>query len=112
MPSEPELYMPRNPPKKQTLVDPRTAMYTAIALQAADTDCDPKDALWCLGYNLGIRAIGTVGERVRYDCLIHEDTVGGLIPGCDDCTVTHQGWRHEDDGPVLVRARVHSTQGE
>jgi len=56
-----------------------------------------------LALNLGLEQIGSPEDQVRFDPLIHEDTVGGILPG-DRTSVIRPGWKLGES--VILRATV------
>ena len=60
-------------------------------------------ALEALAQNVGLKPIGEAEGAALYDPILHEDQVGGLLPGAP-VVYTQRGWRFE--GEVLLRAPV------
>jgi len=53
--------------------------------------------------NLGLGYFGTERETVAFDPLVHEDTVGGMVPG-ESARLLQSGWKLGDK--VILRATV------
>lgn len=53
--------------------------------------------------NLGLEYFGKKDEEVKFDPVVHEDTVGGMLPG-DRALVVRSGWMLGDQ--VILRATV------
>lgn len=53
--------------------------------------------------NLGLKYFGKKDEEVKFDPVVHEDTVGGMLPG-DRALVVRSGWMLGDQ--VVLRATV------
>lgn len=56
-----------------------------------------------LAANLGLERIGASEDQVRFDPLVHEDTVGGILPG-DRAVIIRPGWKLGDR--IILRATV------
>lgn len=75
----------------------------AIIYERVLKENQPTAALEVLGYNLGLREIGTKGQTVAYVPREHDDTEGGLLPGAP-VEIVSPGWSFENH--PLIRARV------
>ena len=85
------------------------AFRVALALRARDDGADPVATLDAVAANLGILPIGIIGELVKFEPKIHEDSRGGLFSG-DSARVSKCGWQWRDE--VLLRAAVAGVQGK
>jgi hypothetical protein len=86
-----------------TYITPDGARRWALAWEEAERSGHSVAALETLGYNLGLRTISEVGKQVVFAPSMHEDVVGGLLPG-DRVTALSSGWSF--NGRPMVRARV------
>lgn len=83
------------------------AEYFSIALQKWHDNFDCYDILVMLGENLGLKRFGEPLKIVPYDPLIHEDILGGLIPGeFVQIKICGEGWKTQDN-KLLKRALVY-----
>ncbi len=80
------------------------AKLVADSLHKAISDhFDPVTILEALAMNLGLVQFEKPKARVMFDPLLHEDTIGGMLPG-DKAIIIIPGWMHE--GKVVRRATV------
>lgn len=91
------------PQSHSSLVSPEAAKVLKVAFDNVDQDTAALPLLESIAFNLGMAQLGTAGERVQYDPLLHEDTIGGLLPG-DQVEVIRKGWSLH--GRPVVKARV------
>jgi hypothetical protein len=75
----------------------------AIAIDQVHRGEDPLLVLEATAFKLGMRSIGELGSSTTYDPLVHEDTVGGLLPGAQ-VRVIRCGWKLRER--VVERAKV------
>ena len=75
----------------------------ASTLQKAASGMSGEALLHALACNVGMTAIGSVGEQVSFNPEQHEDTSGGLLPN-DAAVVKASGWSL--NGRVVRRAQV------
>lgn len=87
----------------RTLIDLDAAKVLKIAFDHVQRGTDTLSLLESTAFNLGLRPFEEPGSRVRYDPLVHEDTVGGLLPQ-DEVEVTRKGWILGDK--TVIRALV------
>lgn len=96
------------PPKDDSrpLVDLEAAKVLKIAFDHIRRGTDTLSLLESTAFNLGLRPFDEPGSRVTYDPLVHEDTVGGLLPD-DEVEVTRKGWVLGDK--TVIKALVRTT---
>lgn len=96
------------PPKdgNRTLVDLDAAKVLKIAFDHVQRGTDTLSLLESTAFNLGLRPFEEPGSRVNYDPLVHEDTVGGLLPE-DKVEVIRKGWILGDS--IVIKALVRTT---
>lgn len=56
-----------------------------------------------LAANLGLEPVGASDNEVRFDPLVHEDTMGGILPG-DRAVIRRPGWKLGNH--IILRATV------
>jgi|GEM_PF-5315761 len=95
------------PPKNDTrpLVDIEAAKVLKIAFDHMQRGTDTLSLLESTAFNLGLRPFDEPGSRVNYDPLVHEDTVGGLLPH-DEVEVTRKGWVLGDKTVIKALVRT------
>jgi len=71
-----------------------------------------RDALEVALFNSGVRALGSVNERVSFNTQVHQAEVPGILPG-DPVIVTRSGrcLGDDEDRLVLVKTRVRPATG-
>lgn len=85
------------------------ARHLALAFEQAAAGLPATDILYATAKNLGLTPIGAAGATVTYVPKLHEDTLGGLLPG-SDVQVEAVGW--SIGGQVIMRAKVHRVKGD
>jgi len=81
------------------------------ALDEVPNNGPMRDAIEAVLFNAGVRPFGVPGEQVAFDTHTHQPEASGLLGG-DPAVVTRPGRRlgNEDDGIVIVKARVKPIQ--
>jgi len=74
-----------------------------IAIEKLRTQPQGLAIIEAMAANLGLGYFGTEKEKVVFDPLLHEDTVGGMLPG-ESAQVVHSGWKLGE--AVILRAPV------
>ena len=75
----------------------------AITYERAERECINLNYLNMLAYNLGMRGINETGSIQEYAPRLHEDILGGTLPG-ELVMIETTGWKYEEK--PIIRAKV------
>lgn len=92
-----------HPKDNSALIGLEAAKVLRIAFDHAARGTDILALLESTAFNLGMRPFGEPGSRVQYNPMVHEDTVGGILPE-DEALLMRKGWTLLDK--TVVKALV------
>jgi len=79
------------------------AKHIGIALEKSRSERQTLGVVEAMAANLGMDYFGSEDEEAEFDPDLHEDTVGGILPG-ETVTIIYSGWKLGDE--VILRAPV------
>lgn len=85
------------------LITTEGAIRLIVSLRQLERGLHPISVMKALAHNLGMKRFHDEGEKITFNPLQHEDTVGGLIRG-DPCEVVQCGWKLGNN--LIARAKV------